>query len=104
MRCQTLFTLLTSHRTQHIIKGMLQILQVLFLCDKAQLLLLQSSIFQGNGRFQFNAFVYFCLLLVVQLAVGNIKAFQRCLGQLNAHFLVFLFYLKIFLCFFSLAF
>ena len=100
---QAFVALLAADRSQHIVEGVLHILQIFFLGNKAQLFLLHRRLFQRNGRFEFNAFVHFGLLLLVKNAVGNVKPLQRCLGQLNAHLFVILLYLKIFLRFFSLA-
>ena len=83
---------------------MLHQVQGLFFFNKSQFLLFKCCFFFGNGCFQFDALVYFLLLLLIQVAVSDIESFKGGLSQLNSYFFVLFFDFKILLRFFGLTF
>ena len=83
---------------------MLHLLQGFFLLYKAELILLYRCLFLRYGRFHLKAPVYFLLLLLIEIFIGNIESFQRSFCQFNAELFIFLFDLIIFLRLLCLAF
>ena len=103
LAAQVLFIFFIAHPIQHFVICMLHLLQGFFFFYKSQFFLLQACFFFGNTGFQFYAFIYLLLLLMVKVFVGNIKTFQCSFGKLYTNFFVFFFYFKILFCFFCLA-
>ena len=96
---QAFFIFLATNLVVHIVEGVLHILQGFSFSMKPSFFFFKVRFFLCDRRFQFYTAVDLLLLLVVQVAVGDIESFQRGFGQFYADLLVFLLDLKVFLRF-----